>query len=440
MDLSQSAELFEANRRFIPGGVVSLNRRVEPEIAFVRGKGSRVWDADGNEYIDYHAAFAPYLLGHADPEVDGAVRRALDDGWTLMGSGTTPWEGRAAELMAGCVPSLEKVQFTLSGSEATYHALRLSRAYTGRDQIVVMQGGYNGWHDEVACNVMNPIEQVGPRVSRDEYPFLPMSAGMPSGVADRVHVLNFNDLDAVEWAFKSFPVACLMSEPILQNVGIVKPKPGYLEGIRELCDRYGVVWVMDEVKTGFRHAVGGYQSLAGVSPDLSIFGKAIANGYPLGAIGGRAEIMDLFIHPDLSKRVMIAGTYNGHPVPIAAAIATMEKLTREGEYLYPRLEAMGKRMEDGLKETCAVFGVTATVARQGSAFCLYFMDHEPTDWHDIAEHHDMARDLRYRRALIERGIYQFPLPTKQGSISAAHTDDDIDRTLEATREVFRSGV
>jgi glutamate-1-semialdehyde 2,1-aminomutase len=177
-----------------------------------------------------------------------------------------------------------------------------------------------------------------------------------------------------------------------------------------------------------------------VTPDLSVFGKALANGYPLGAIGGKTEIMDLFAHPDPARRVMISGTYNGHPVPVSAAIATMERLIREEATLYPRLDALGQRMEEGLAAICAEFGMTATVARQGSAFCLYFMDHAPVDWHDIAEHHDMAKDVRYRRALIERGAYQFPLPTKQGSISAAHTEADIDRTLEVTREVFKAGV
>jgi glutamate-1-semialdehyde 2,1-aminomutase len=436
--LAGSAALFARNRRCIPGGCTSLNRKVIPEIAFVRGQGASLWDVDGNRYIDYHAAFAPYLLGHADPGVDAAVRQALDSGWTLTGTGTTPWEGRAAELLVECVPTLEKVQFANTGSEATYHALRLSRAFTGRAGIVVMQGGYNGWHDEVACNVMTPLEQIGPRVSPGEYPFIGMSAGMAPGVAERVHVLNFNDLDSVEWAFQTYPVACLMTEPILQNIGVVKPEPGYLAGLRALCDRYGVVLVFDEVKTGFRHAPGGYQSLAGVTPDLTIFGKAIANGYPLGAIGGKAEIMDLFDAPDPAKRVMIAGTYNGHPVPMAAAIAVMERLLRERETLYPRLEALGARMEAGLNSLFRAQGVTATVARQGSAFCAYFMDHAPPDWHDIAEHHDMERDLRYRRALIAQGVYHFPLPTKQGSISAAHTEEDIRRTLEITDEVLKA--
>lgn len=440
MNYTESAALFEQNRRFIPGGIVSLNRKVEPEIAFVRGQGAYLFDADGNQYTDYHAGFAPYLLGHADPDVENAVRESLDAGWTLAGSGTTPWEGRAAELLVTCIPSLEKVQFTTTGSEATYHALRLSRAHTGRDHIVVMQGGYNGWHDEVACNVMTPLEAVGPRVSRGEYPFVPLSAGMPAGIAERVHVLNFNDLDAVRWAFEKYPVACLITEPILQNIGIVKPQSGYLAGLRALCDQYGVVFVLDEVKTGFRHALGGYQSVAGVRPDLSVFGKAIANGYPLGAIGGRADLMDLFDAPDPARRVLIAGTYNGHPITMAAAIGTMERLLRERDTLYARLETLGAQMTDGLTALFAEHGITATVIRQGSAFCAYFMDHAPRDWHDIAENHDMARDLRYRRALIAQGVYHFPLPTKQGSISAAHTGGDVARTLAATRAVLGAGI
>jgi glutamate-1-semialdehyde 2,1-aminomutase len=440
MNHTHSTELFERNARYIPGGTVSLNRKVEPEIAFVRGQGAYLWDVDGNRYIDYHAGFAPYLLGHADPDVEGAVQASIKDGWTLAGSGTTPWEGQAAELLVRCVPTLEKVQFTTTGSEATYHALRLSRAFTGRDHVVVMQGGYNGWHDEVACNVMTPLSAIGPRVSKGEYPFVPMSAGMPEGIEKRVHVLNFNDLDAVRWAFETYPVACLITEPILQNIGVVKPRPGYLQGIRDLCDRYGVVFVMDEVKTGFRHALGGYQSLAGVRPDLAVFGKAIANGYPLGAIGGKAQIMDLFNHPDPAKRVMIAGTYNGHPITMAAAIATMEKLLKDGERIYAHLDRLGARMEQGLTVLFQRHGVTATVARQGSAFCAYFVDHAPVDWHDIAENHDMTRDLKYRRALIEKGIYHFPLPTKQGSLSAAHTDADVAFTLEATDAVLREGI
>jgi glutamate-1-semialdehyde 2,1-aminomutase len=287
---------------------------------------------------------------------------------------------------------------------------------------------------------MTPLEAIGPRITKGEYPFVPMSAGMAPDVAQHVHVLNFNDLDSIEWAFQTYPVACLVTEPILQNIGIVQPKSGYLQGIRDLCDRYGVVFVMDEVKTGFRHALGGYQSLAGVRPDLSVFGKAIANGYPLGAIGGKAEIMGLFNHPDPKQRVLIAGTYNGHPMVMAAAIGTMEFLIANQAEVYAQLERQGAQMEAGLTELFARYGIEATVARQGSAFCVYFMDHAPRCWHDIAENHDMARDLRYRKALIERGIYHFPLPTKQGSISTAHTNADIARTLEMTEAVLQAGI
>jgi glutamate-1-semialdehyde 2,1-aminomutase len=438
MNHSHSSELSAQNAQWIPGGVVSLNRKVEPNIVFVKGKGAYLWDADGNQYIDYHAAFAPYLLGHGDDEIENFVKNAMDENWTLTGSGTTPWEGRAAQLVVQSVPSVEQVQFTCTGSEATYLALRLARAHTGRDHIVLMQGGYNGWHDEVACNVMTPIAQVGARREKDEYPFCPLSAGMPSGVEKRVHVINFNDLESLETMFRKYDVACILSEPILQNIGIVKPQGNYWESVRALCDQYGVVWVMDEVKTGFRHALGGYQSLKNLKPDLSVFGKAIANGYPVGAIGGREELMALFAHPDPARRVLISGTYNAHPFPMAGLIATLEKLTREESTLYPRLEKLGAQLQSGLEEIFAENGMTVTVARQGSALCVYFMDHAPCDWHDIAENHDMDLDVKYRRALIEKGVYNFPLPTKQTSISGAHTEDDIARTLELTREVVQS--
>lgn len=433
--MSSSQEIFEKNRKVIPGGVVSVNRAVAPEIAFVRGEGSRVWDADGKEYIDYHAAFAPFIFGHNDPDVNASVAKVLDDGTTLMGAGTNPWEGRCAELIVAHVPSVEKVMLTNTGSEATYHAVRLARAHTGRDDVIVMQGGYNGWHNDVAVNVMTPLDVLGPRVSPGEYKKAPLSAGVPNDVLDHVHVVNFNDLDSVRWVMDQFEIAVVITEPILQNIGIVKPREGYLEGLRSLCDEKGVVLVFDEVKTGFRHAMGGYQSVCGVRPDLSVFGKAIANGYPMGAIGGREELMNYFVHDDPSKRVLIAGTYNAHPIPCAGAIATMEKLARSD---FDRLYALGQRMEKELAELFGEAGIEVTVARQGSAFCVYFMNHAPVDWHDVAEHHDFALDERYRRALIEAGIYHFPLATKQGSISFAHSEADLDLTLSKTREVIQS--
>ncbi|HYE04976.1 MAG TPA: aminotransferase class III-fold pyridoxal phosphate-dependent enzyme [Planctomycetota bacterium] len=424
---ARSADLARAAEAAIAGGVVSLNRKVEPRIAFVRAQGARLWDADGNEYLDYHGAFAPHLLGHNDPEVNGAVSAAMAAGWSLMGSGTTPWEVELAQLLRAAVPSLELVQLTNSGSEATAHAIRLSRAVTGREHIVLTLGGYNGWHNDVARTVAPALTAIGPRSDGGEYPFLPSSAGIPAGAARLIHVVAFNDVAGLEAVMKRHPIACVLTEPVLQNVGVVAPRPGYLAAMRGLCDAHGAVLVFDEVKTGFRCALGGYQSLCGVRPDLSVFGKAVANGWPLGVIGGRADLMRRFDDPDPAQRVLIAGTYNAHPFTTAAAIATIRRL-RRGD-VHARLEALGARLEQGLDALFRAKGVATRIARLGSAFCAYHMDHLPVDWHDIAAHHDAAFDVRLRRALIERGVYQFPAPIKQGSISFAHSDADIERTL-----------
>src|SRR5262245_47199811 len=373
-----SALLARRSAAAIAGGVVSLNRKVDPAIVFVRAQGSRLWDADGNEYIDYHAAFAPHILGHNDPGVNGAVRDAMDRGWSLVGSGPTPWEMKLAELIRRAVPTVESVQLANTGSEATAHAIRLSRAWTGRDDIILMLGGYNGWHNDVARTVMPSVEEIGPRVSPGEYRFLALSAGIPHDVTRRVHVVNYNDPASVEYVMKRHPVACVLTEPVLQNIGVVPPRPGYLAALRDLCDRHGSVLVFDEVKTGFRSAPGGYQSIAGVTPDLSVFGKAVANGYPLGVICGKKEILRLFDAKDAARRVLISGTYNGHPLNVAAAIATLKRLC--GGEVHRRLEELGARMQSGLERLFAAKGRTARVSRIGSAFCVYFCDRVPADW------------------------------------------------------------
>jgi glutamate-1-semialdehyde 2,1-aminomutase len=426
----KSAEIFSHNRRFIPGGVVSVNRAVQPEIAFIKGQGAYVWDADGNQYTDYHAAFAPHFLGHNDPYVTEAVISVLRKGASLYGSGTTDLEGQLAELVCRHIPAVESVQFLNTGSEATYEAIRLARAVTGRDHIVVMQGGYNGWHDDVSCNLMTPLDVIGPRVSAGEYPYLPISAGIPREHQRLVHPINFNDLESVEYVCQKYSIAALITEPILQNIGIVKPEAGYLEGLRRLADRYGFILIFDEVKTGFRHGIGGYAKIAGVTPDLVVFGKAMANGYPIAALGGKKELMGWFVHPDPSQRVLLAGTYNAHPVPTAAAIATIERLLMNDGEVYRHVESLGHKMQQGLEEILRTLGIEAVIARQGSAFCIYFMDHCPKDWHDLAGHHDFSLDERLRGKLINAGIYFFPVAAKQCSISFAHTTKDIDVTLE----------
>jgi glutamate-1-semialdehyde 2,1-aminomutase len=422
----------------IAGGVVSLNRKTEPSLAFVKALGSRLWDADGRQYIDYHAAFAPYILGHNHPEVNQAVADAVTAGWSLMGSGTTPWEIALAETLRDCVPSLKLVQITNTGSEATAHAIRLARAFTGREDIILTLGGYNGWHNDVARAVAPSLAAVGPRVSPGEYPFVPSSAGVPEGVARRVHVVNYNDAESIEYVMRRYPIACVLTEPVLQNVGIMPPKPGYLAAVSDLCRKNGSLLVFDEVKTGFRSALGGYQSICGISPDLSVFGKALANGYPMGAIGGRQDVMGLFDHPDPSKRVLIAGTYNAHPVTVAAALATLNILRANDGAVYRQLENTTASLESGLHEIFRAKGIPYTISRLGSAFCVYFMDHVPVDLHDLQANNDAALDVKYRRALIEQGVYHFPVACKQGSVSAAHTEQDIAQTLQATSQVVKA--
>lgn len=430
-DFPKSDRILDQNRRFIPGGISSMNRATSPNIAFVRGKGSRVWDADGHEYIDYHGGFAPQFLGFGHPRVTAAVRRVLEDGSDLWGSGPTEIEGRLAELICGNIPWVEKVAVLNSGSEATAQAIRLARAATSRDHIIVMQGGYNGWHNDVAVNLMTPLDQLGPRKSPGEYEIHPMSAGIPAVHQALLHAVNFNDLDSVRYVCERHRVAAIITEPILQNIGLVKPLPGFLEGLRELADEFGFLLIFDEIKTGFRHSFGGYAEISGVIPDLAVYGKAIASGYPLAAIAGPSRWMDHFAHSDPSKRVLLAGTYNAHPVPTAAAVATLEFLLSDGGAIYQRLDTLGARLEDALTQQLTTHNIQGIVVRQGSAFVFFFMDHAPVDWHDLAANHNYELDTAIRLALLNEGVFFFPLATKQCSISAAHTDEDIEFTTQA---------
>ncbi len=434
----KSTALLKHNEQWIPGGVVSLNRKSDPNICFTKGAGSRVWDIEGNEYIDYQAGFSAAFLGHNDPDVNQAVITSIKNETLLMGQGPTDLEGRFAELFCRSVPTLDKIEITTTGSEATYHAIRIARAVTGKDHIIIMQGGYNGWHNDVAANVISALSDVGQRVSPGEYPVDAISAGIPDSNKALIHVINFNDIDSVLYVLKRYPVACILLEPILQNIGVVKSREGYLQTLRKLADEQAFLLIFDEVKTGFRHALGGYQGICGVTPDLSTFGKAVANGYPIGVLGGKAKYMDAFIDPDRSRRVLIAGTFNAHPLCTAAGIATLQKLASPEHNVYGHVEQLGKILEDGLKDIFGRYDRPFHVARQGSAYCVYFMDHAPVDYHDIALHHDFAFDKAYRLALLEEGIVNFPLPIKQGSLSFAHSFGDIEETIEKTRRVVKN--
>ncbi len=441
MNWPKSQQLLNENSQLIPGGLASLNRKADPVIAFARAKVSKLWDVDGNEYIDYHAGFAPYILGHSDDDQTAAVIKAMQSNLSNYGSGPTAEEGELARLFLKAVPHADKVQFFNTGSEATSQAIRVARAWTGKSHLIKMQGGYNGHHNAVATNLMSSKEQLGgKRIVGDEYPLVPITAGIPSEEASLTHAIPFNDLEAVEKMAKKYPIAALITEPVLQNIGVVKPKPGYLKGLRELADRYGFLLILDEVKTGFRSSLGGYQAIAGVTADLSTYGKAVANGFPIAAMAGKAKYMDLAISADAQKRVLLAGTYNCHPVPVAAAIACLKKLMSKELDVYGKLERLAQKLEAGQTELFKRHGVPTTISRAGSASCVYFSKVEPTDWWEVLEHHDAAFDTRYRRALIERGIYHFPVIVKQGSISFAHNDEDIDKTLEATDSALQELV
>ena len=422
-------EILEKNKRSIAGGVVSINRATSPVKVFKKAKGAYLWDVNGERYIDYHAAFSPYLLGHNFTPVEDAVIAAIREGQSLMGAGTTLWEGELGELVKACVPNIEKLQITNTGSEATYFALRLARAHTRRDKVIVMQGGYNGWHNDVCFNLMDPLDTMAGYQEGEEHQLRPFSAGIPVVHKTLVHVVEYNDIVAVKKLLATETIAAIILEPILQNIGIVKPQDNFLQKLRVACDETGTVLIFDEVKTGFRHALGGYQSLVGVKPDLSTFGNACANGYPLGIIGGKDELMSYFYNPDPRKRVLIAGTYNGHPVPVAAAIATLKFLMANEKEVYQKLETLGALMQSKLEGLFASTKFVTKTARQGSAFATYFMDHLPKNWLDIANNHNFEVDAKYRQELIAEKIFQFPTPTKQGSISFAHTEGDIIETI-----------
>ncbi len=430
-------EAVKRGSKFIAGGTMSVNRSISPPRIFQRAKGAYLWDVDGVKYIDYHAGFAPYLFGHGDEEVDEAVIAAIRSGKSLIGAGTMPWEAEIAELLCDAVPGLEQVQLTSTGSEAVHYAMRLARAATGRDVVVVVQGGYNGWSDYVSYNLMDSASFVKGHKPGEEYALCRMTAGIPTVVDQIVRVVEFNDLVAAEKVLMKRDVAAFILEPILQNIGVVKPEPGYLAGLREICDRTGTLLIFDEVKTGFRHALGGYQAISGVTPDLCTFGKAVANGYPMGVVGGKKSVMELCGHSDVAKRVVIAGTYNGHPVNVAAAKACLIRLKTRQMEIYSELERLGAKLENGLKEVFARRNYPTILVRQGSAFAVYFMNFVPKNWRDVALNNDHERDVAYRRGMISVGVFHFPLAAKQSSISLAHTDSDLERTIDLTDEVAR---
>jgi glutamate-1-semialdehyde 2,1-aminomutase len=429
MKQSVAGDLAARARNVIPGGVNSGQRQVPglEDLVVVRTHGCTFEDADGREYTDYHAAFGPALLGHNDPDVDRAfaeTAREVD----LMGVGVTPIEIELAEKLVEVIPAFERVVLTSTGSEATFHALRLARGVTGRRHVIKFQGCYHGWHDSVAMNVISRADRIG---HKD-----PLSTGILSEVVGATLVLPFNDLEAVGQAVAEHPgdVAAIILEPIPHNIGAGLPVPGFLEGLRELCTREGIVLVFDEVITGFRHAVGGFQSIVGITPDLTTVGKAMANGYPIGAIGGRADLVDQFSTTP-GNPVFFAGTFNGHPAVAAAALATIAKLEREP--VHEHIFALGDRIRRELTELYARLGVPAVVSGFGSVFVSYFLEGPVTSYDDLLAN-DVELFTGYRRALMDAGIFELPLNLKRSHVSFAHEDRHVSELVEATEVAVRS--
>lgn len=423
--MTRNTELAARAARVIPGGVNSGLRRMPWPIAIASAHGAHFTDADGTEYLDYHAAFGPVLLGHNHPRVNAAVR-AVTGRLDITGIGVTEGEVELAETIQRHVPSAERVLLTNTGNEATFAALRLARAVTGRTRIIKFQGTYHGWHDAVAMNVLSPPEKLG----RHD----PLTLGMAPGIVEHTIVLPFNDIEAVDEAVQRHAeqIAAMIVETIPHNMGCVPPRPGFLQALRDICTRHGIVLIFDEVITGFRHAIGGYQKIAGVTPDLSTFAKAMANGYPIAAIVGRADMMDRF---GPGGGVFFAGTYNGHPVGVAAALATIAEL--EDGSVHRHCFALAERLAAGLHQIARDLGIPLTVAQFGSIFTPYFLDGPVERYDDLLANHT-ARDLYFRRAMCERGIFMLPVALKRSHVSAAHTDADIDRTLEIARDVLRA--
>ncbi|MGD7786932.1 aspartate aminotransferase family protein [Propionibacteriaceae bacterium Y1700] len=417
--------LAAAAEKVIPGGVNSGTRFVGEPYGFADAQGPRITDVDGHTYLDYHAAFGAILLGHNAEPVNRAVTEAIGR-VDLTGLGVTPIEVELAERVSSVIPSVESMIATMSGSEATAQAIRLSRAVTGRQHVIKFQGGFHGWHDAVARNVISTRERA--------YGTDPLSRGiLPEAIASTL-IAEFNDLSSVQALFDEHDdqIACIILEPIPHNVGALLPTTEFVNGLRELCSRTGTVLIFDEVITGFRHALGGYQEVLGVTPDLTTFGKGMANGHPIGGLGGRRELMDHF--DGRTGDVLMAGTFNGHPLACAAALATIDHLAENPDF-YTRTHALGERMRTGLDAIIAELGISAYTSGFGGVFNVYFTPRQPSGYRDLLDN-DNAAYVAFHREMTQRGHLMLPMALKRNHVSGAHTADDVEQTLAAAHEVL----
>jgi len=419
MQRTKSEQLFEQAQKYIPGGVNSPVRSflaVGGTPAFLaRGQGSRVWDVDGNEYIDYLGSWGPLVLGHAHPAVVDAVKEAAEKG-TSFGA-PVEQEVALATLICQALPSVEMVRLVNSGTEACMSAIRLARAFTGRNKVVKFAGCYHGHADGLLVKAGSGAMTHG----------IPTSAGVPESYASETLVAEYNQLSTVEAAFASFPtdIAAIIVEPVAGNMGVVPPAAGFLEGLRRLTADNGALLIFDEVITGFRISYGAAQGLFGVSPDITCLGKIIGGGLPVGAYGGRREIMER-VAPlgDMYQ----AGTLSGNPLAVAAGVAALDELKQPD--VYARLDAMAQRLTDGLSQVFNRAEVPSTINRVGSMFTGFF-NPGPVDTLAQVEQSDVSAYGRYFHAMLDRGVYLAPSQFEAGFISLAHTEDDIDRTIAA---------